>query len=83
MFFIFKIIIRHLKLGGKIIFVDESTFYTKNLSFKTWRKRTDYVYNNFIDIGKRNLFLAASNDKIIHWEITSENSDAQMFKNFI
>ena len=82
-YFILKIIIRHLKLGGKIIFIDESTFYTKNINFKTWRKSSEFIFNSFKDNKKRNLILAVSNEKIIHWEINSDNFSSENFLNFI
>jgi len=46
-FFEIKIIIRHLKLGGKILFINESTLYAKNVNYKTWRKSSNQVFNNF------------------------------------
>ena len=82
-YFILKIIIRHLKLKGKIIFIDESTFYTKNINFKTWRKSLEFIFNSFKDNKKRNLILAVSNERIIHWEITSDNCSSEKFLNFI
>ena len=56
-FFVFKIIIRHIKLGGNIIYVDESTFYTKNLNFRGWRKKDGHFYKEIKDTKKRNLIL--------------------------
>ena len=82
-YFVFKIIIRHLKSGGKIIFIDESTFYTKNINFKTWRKNSEFIFNTFKDNGKKNLIFVISNEKIIHWEISSNNCTSEDYKNFI
>ena len=82
-FFVLKIIIRHLKLGGDIIFVDESTFYTKNNNYKTWRKSEEYIFHDFDDSAKRNLILAVSSKDIIYWELTNDNIKGNNFKGFI
>ena len=51
-FFILKILIRHLKLGGKIIFIDESTFFTRNTNFKTWRKNCSHIFQDIKETKK-------------------------------
>ena len=81
-FFVLKIIIRHLKLGGYIIFIDESTFTTVNNNYKTWRHPSEQIFFDYNDNGKRNLLLAISHKKVEYFKINDCNTTSEVFKNF-
>ena len=82
-FFVLKILIRHLKFWRDIIYIDESTFYTKNNNYKTWRKSEQYIFHDFNDSSKRNLILAVSSRDVVYWELNDLNIKGNDFIEFI
>ena len=82
-FFVIKIILRHLKLGGYIIYIDESTFTTINNNYKTWRLPSEQIIFDYKDNSKINLLLDVSNEKVVYFKINDCNSTSEVFKNFI
>ena len=82
-FFVLKIIIRMIKLGGELIFIDESAFYTENNNFKIWRKNEEEIYYDIKDSKKVNLILAVSQSKIIYYKITTSSTNEEIFKIFM
>lgn len=81
-FFVLKILIRHIKLGGNVIYIDESSFSTVNNNYKTWRHQNSQVFNPISDNKKINLILAVNNEKFIHWKFLNQNTTSESFKNF-
>ena len=64
-FTLFKIITRCLKLGFKIIFVDESGLMNGNNNYKCLRKKGEEIYFKYLKNEKRNLLLALDDKKTI------------------
>ena len=81
-FFVLKVLSRHIKFGGNIIYIDESTFSTDNNNYKSWRKPNSQIYKKVNDSKKINLILAVSQEKIIHWLFIQQNTTSEIFKNF-
>lgn len=82
-FFVLKILIRHLKMGGSIIYIDESTFYSKNSNLRCWRKNDCHIFKETKNNGKTYLILAITPKKVIHWVLSSANNESSDFKDFI
>ena len=82
-FFILKILIRHIKLGGSIIYLDESTFSTVNNNLKMWRRSGEQIFKEVKDSKKTNLILAVTPKRLIHFQLNRSNTDAVSFKEFI
>ena len=64
-FFVPKI--RHLKMGGSIMYIDESSFYSKNSNLRCLGKNDCHIFNETKNNGKTNLILAITPKKVIHW----------------
>ena len=77
-----KIITWSIKLGYKIIFVDESGIMNGNNNYRCYRKRDEQIYFRFLK-KERNLLLAVDEERTIYWEITKENTTETIFLNFI
>jgi hypothetical protein len=81
-FFVLKIIIRIIKLGGEIVFLDESAFYNENNNMKLWRKEEQDIYFDIQESKKINLILVASSSKIIHYKMSYDSTNEKNFKCF-
>ena len=82
-FFFLKIILRALKLDANLVFVDEAGFYVSNPNYRCWRKKNQDVYNKINTKKKLNLIMGVSKNKIIHYELTYENTNSTTFLNFM
>ena len=82
-FFFIKIISRALSLGLKLVFIDESGFRLKNSHYKTWVFDKEQIYSKNYNEKKINLILAVSKDDILHYQIIKENTNSEIFINFI
>ena len=80
--FVLKVLIRHIKLGGTIIYLDESTFTTVNNNYKAWRQQNAQLFQSIKDNGKVNLLSAISSLKLFHWKLYKENTTSELFKDF-
>lgn len=78
-----KIISRCIKLGYKIIYVDECGLMTGNNNYRCLRKQGEQIYFNTANKSKRNLLLAVDENKAIYWEILDESTNEIVFLNFI
>ena len=78
-----KIITRCIKLGYKIIFVDESGIMNGNNNYRCIRKKDEQIYFNFLKKERRNLLLAVDDEAPIYWQITKENTTEKIFLNCI
>ena len=70
-------------MGGSIIYIDESTFYSKNSNLRCWRKNDCHIFKETKNNGKTNLILAITPKKVIHWVLSSANNELSDFKDFI
>ena len=82
-FFFLKILIRGLRLGLDVIYVDESGFYTKNENYYTWRVGNNEFYHHIEDNGKANLLIGVSRSKIIKYKIIKEPTNSENFFKFM
>ena len=80
--FFLKVFIRILKLNGNFIYIDESSFYTKNNHYKQWRKKDQDIFHDIRDDGKINLLMAVSSEKIIYFKTTKFNTNNKVFIEF-
>lgn len=78
-----KLVIKSLKIGYDLIYVDESTIKFNNNNYKCWRKYWEQIYFGQNNKGKINLLLAVSKDEIIHYELTNQNTNSEIFLNYI
>ena len=84
-FLFIKTILRALILDFEIIFIDESGFTLNNGLYRIWRKRDQEIYEGPISQNKNrsNLILSIGIKNIVCWEITKENINENIFKNYI
>ena len=82
-FFFLKIILRALKFDANLVFVDEAGFYVSNPNYRCWRKKNQEIYNKINTKKKLNLIMGVSKEKIIHYELTYENTNSTTFLNFM
>ena len=82
-FFLIKILVRGLKQGADIIFLDESGFHTKNNNYYTWRRKEEEIYNHLDENKKFNLLIAVSKNKIIKYKIIEESTNEANFYKFM
>ena len=82
-FFFLKIILRALKFDANFIFIDEAGFYISNPNYRCWRKKNQDVYNKITTKKKLNLIMGINKEKIIHYELTHENTNSKTFLNFM
>ena len=82
-YFYLKIFLRGLKLGMDFIYIDESSIYTTNNNYRTWKFPDEEIYFPIKDSLKRNLLLAVNKDKNIFFKLTEKTTTSLEFKNFI
>lgn len=82
-FFFLKIILRALIFDANFVFVDEAGFYVSNPNYRCWRKKNQDIYNKINTKKKLNLIMGVSKKKIIHYELTNENTNSTTFLNFM
>ena len=78
-----KTLIRILRSGFEILFIDESSIQMNNSNFRCWSK-----YNEQIHLGlnlsiKLNLLLCISKDEIIYYELNQQNTNSSVFLDFM
>lgn len=78
-----KIIIKCLLLDFKLIFVDESKIQANNNNYRTWRKKDEVIYYNIENKKPKNLIAAVGENEIIYYEINDENTNENVFLNFM
>ncbi len=81
--FFLKIILRCIKIGLTLIYIDESGFFTKNDNYRTWRKDNQCIYYKINDNKKINLIMAVGQNKIYHYKLNTKNTNSIEFKNFM
>ena len=64
-------------------FIDESSIYTTNNNYRTWKFPDEEIYFPIKDSLKRNLLLAVNKDKNIFFKLTEKTTTSLEFKNFI
>ena len=78
-----KIFIRSLIFGFNPIFIDESSIYSKNNNYYTWRLKEEMIYSDSNISSKTNLLLAVSSTQVVHFEFLSGTVTGDKFCNFI
>ena len=82
-FFVLKVILRIIKLGGELVYIDESAFYNQNNNFKMWRKGDQDIYFDIKENKKVNLILAVTSSKVVYYKITNDTTNSEAFTLFI
>ena len=82
-FFVLKLVSRVLKIGGEIVYVDESAFYNINSNYKAWRKNDQDIHYDIKESKKINLILAVTSNKVVYYKMTNESTDGNAFKSFM
>jgi len=82
-YFFLKIVVKSLKLGGTLVFIDESGFLSYNPNYRTWRNNLEDVYSKLKTKQKTNLIMAVSKERIIYYELTDNNVDSAYFLSFM
>lgn len=82
-FFFLKIILRAIRMGMEIVFIDESGFFTQNNHFRCWRKKSQEIYNPIKDNKKVNLIMAVNSYKICHYKLNDNSTTSHEFKIFM
>lgn len=67
----------------KPIFIDESKIQIINNHFKCWRLITETIHFGDPSKKKNNLLLAVGKDFVLHYKITQENTNRQIFLEFL
>ena len=78
-----KIIQKCMKLGFRLIFLDESKIETTNNHYRCWRYKNETIYFGNKKNEKSNLLLAIEEDKVIHYSLTQENTNSEIFLEFM
>ena len=82
-FIFIKIMIKAMRENINFIFIDESNFRLSNTHFKTWVKPNDNLHYGPHTKDKINLILAVSVNKIVNYLMTKENTNKDIFYNFM
>lgn len=78
-----KIFIRCIKMNFSPIFIDESKIELENNHFKCWREKDEELYLGNSSKDKRNLLLAVGINRVYYYQITSQNTTAELFIQFL
>lgn len=76
-------IVRALKIGLKIIYLDESNFQLENNHLRIWRKMDELPYFKVGGKGRKNIILAISNEELILYKINQGTNNADTFYEFM
>ena len=82
-FFVLKIIIRTINLGGEIVYLDEWGFYKNNDNLRMWRKIGQDVYYEIGYNTKTNLLLAVTPSKVLHYKLSYQVRNSTNFESFM
>ena len=78
-----RTVIKAMKLGFKILFLDESIILCSNNNFRCWRYQNENIYFGNNDKNKKNLLLLIGEREIIHYKITDDNTNQDTFLSFL
>lgn len=81
-FLFIKSMIRALSLNFNFVFLDESNFKLNNTNYRMWRSQNDFFHYGNIKRGKKNFLLAIGVNEVIHYKLTSKNTNSLLFKKF-
>jgi hypothetical protein len=82
-FLFIKVLTRAIIKNLFIIFIDESGIRTDNQNFRSWVKEGfQYAFDFGVRV-KSNLIMGVSSERVIHFEMNRENTDADIFLGFI
>jgi hypothetical protein len=78
-----KIVLRVLALKYNLIYIDESKTLTISNNYHCWRKPQQEIYINQDKKLKLNLIMAVNKYEFIHYQLNKENTNANMFIEFL
>lgn len=78
-----KLFTRILKLGFKVIFLDESKIELNNTHLKCWRKTNEVIYYSSGKKNKLNLIMAISQDNVYQITMGNETTNSKSFIKFM
>ena len=78
-----KVIIRSIRLGFDIIFVDESKIETINSHLKCWRKQKETIYFSNVNKQKLNIIMAVGKNKIYGLKLEKKNINSDIYLQFL
>ena len=78
-----KTLIKCLMTGFDLLFIDESSIQLNNSNYRCWRKYEEQIYFGDNNAGKLNLLLCISKNEILYYELNKENTNSQIFLNFM
>ena len=78
-----KTFIKCIKLGFEPIYIDESKIELINNHLKCWRYVNETIYFGNANKNKNNLLLAIGKDFVLHYKIIQENTNSEIFLEFI
>lgn len=78
-----KILVRALKLGFKILYLDESAILGKNNNYKCWRGKKENIFFDICDKKRKNLLMLISQDEVIHYSLNDNTTNEESFLLFI
>lgn len=78
-----KTFIKCVKLGFQPLFLDESKIEIMNNHYRCWREKSETIYFGDAIKNKKNLILAVGQDEAIHYKLTEENTNTEVFLQFL
>ena len=78
-----KIIVRVIRLGFTLLYMDESSLLSKNNNYKCWRKANENIYFNFAPPKRSNLLLTISCSDIIYYKINRTSTNENIFLEYL
>ena len=78
-----KIILRAIKLGFELIYLDESKVELYNSHYKCWRQKNETIYFSNNKKQKLNILMAITKDKVYHYQLNSENTTSKNYLVFL
>ena len=84
-FIFLKAVLRALKKGMEIIYIDETGCYLENNNYKDWIGKKEILLKGPTKNQKEkyNIIMAINSKKVLHYKITSLNVDSNTFGEFI
>ena len=76
-------LIKSLKLGLKIIFLDESNFQIQKNYLKIWRQKDYLPFFKFSGVGRKSIIEAISNKELIRYKINEGANNDETFLEFL
>lgn len=82
-FYFIKAIVKCIKAGFNLLFLDESSIISTNNNYRAWRGSNEDIYFNIGTKKRKNLLLVVSFNEVIHFKIIDDNTNEIVFLNFM